>query len=313
MQIFLDNERAQRINSEAGLDKANAAHELKLQVHRQKVRAAQAEVEKAALDIKTTAVRSAIDAAKLRLAYEEAEAAYKTLLKEVPFVEVSAKADLDTARLDVRESLVEERRAQANLDRMEVRAPIGGIVIISEFIHAGEKKRIQKGDQIGRGQPYMQIVDLDSIIVEARANQADVENLRLSAPARVYFDAYPGLVLPGRLQSIGPYAKSSGQRKDYVAQVPIRLTLEGQDPRVIPSLSVGADVVLASEQSEGIVPREAVFYDPEDHQPYAFVKTPDGWEKRDLELGLSNHVAVTVRSGLSQGDVVAAEMPAGTL
>ncbi len=313
MQIYLDNERAQRVNSEAGLDKAQAAYELELQVHRQKVRAAQAAMEKAALDVKTTAVRSAIDAAKLRLSYEEAEAAYKTLLKEVLYVDVSAKADLETARLEVRESLVEERRAQANLDRMEVRAPIGGLVVISEVFHAGERKRIQKGDLIHRGQPYMQIVDLDSIIIEARANQADVENLRLSAPARVYFDAYPGLVLPGRLQSIGPYAKSSGQRRDYVAQVPVRLTLEGQDPRVIPSLSVGADVVLASEQSDGIVPREAVFYDPEDKQPYAFVKTSGGWEKRDLELGLSNNIAVTVRSGLSEGDIVAAEMPSGAL
>lgn len=309
MQIYMDNERAQRINSEAGLDKVKAAYELGLQVHRQKIRAAQAAMEKAALDVQTAPVRSAIQTAQLQLAYEEAEAAYKTLLKEVPHVEESGNADLAYAQLEVREQLVEERRAQANLDRMNVRAPIDGVVVIAEMIHAGEKKRIQNGDQIGRGQPYMQIVDLDSIIVEARANQADVESLRLSAPARVYFDAFPGLVLPGRLQSIGPYAKSAGQRKDYVAQVPVRLTIEGQDPRVIPSLSVGADVIVASERSEGIVPREAVFYDPEDQQPYAFVKTPDGWEKRDLELGLSNHVAVTVRSGLSEGDVVAAEIP----
>ncbi|HOK45379.1 MAG TPA: hypothetical protein PLK67_05580, partial [Bryobacteraceae bacterium] len=82
-------------------------------------------------------------------------------------------------------------------------------------------------------------------------------------------------------------------------------------PRVIPNLSVGADVILATEESEGIVPREAVFYDPESQQPYAFVKTPDGWEKRELELGLSNHIAVAVRSGLSEGDIVAAEMPNG--
>jgi multidrug resistance efflux pump len=311
MQLFLDNEKTQRVNSEEGFKKAQAAYELQLTVHGQKIQTARAAMEKAALDIKTTPVRSAIDAAKLRLAYEEAEAAYKELLKEVPLVEVSGKSDVQSARLGVKESLVEEQRAQNNLNGMTVRAPIGGVVIISEIFHAGERQPIRAGDQIHRGQPYMQIVDLDSIIVEARANQVDVESLRVSAPARVYFDAYPGLVVPGRLHSVGPYAKSSGQRKDFVAQVPVRLRLDGQDPRIIPSLSVAADVVLAREESDGIVPREAVFYDPADQQPYAFVKTTGGWEKRDLELGLSNHTAFAVRSGLKEGDVVAAEMPAG--
>lgn len=310
MQLYLDYEKARRLNSQEGLKQAQAAYELLLTAHRQKIRTARAAMDKAALDVKTTPVRSAIQSAKLRLAYEEAEAAYRELLKEVPFVEVSAKADLERARLEVREALVEEQRAQNNLDGMAVRAPLNGVAIISEIYYAGERKRIQAGDRIGRGQTYMQIVDLGSIVVEAKANQVDVESLRLSAPARVYFDAYPGLVLPGRLQSVGPYAKSSGQRRDYVSQVPVRVKLEGQDPRVIPNLSVAAEVVLAREESGGIVPREAVFYDPEDRQPYAIVKTPAGWEKRDLELGLSNHVAVAVRAGVRDGDVVAAEMPA---
>jgi len=310
-QIYLDDERAQRINAEAVLDKNRAAYELRLQSHRQEIRAAQAEIEKAAHDLKTMPVRSAIEAAKLQLAYEEARATYERLLKETPLVEASAMADVDRARLEVEEALVEERRAQANLDRMNVRAPINGVAIVSEVFHAGERKQIQVGDQLRRGQPYMQIVDLDSIIVQATANQVDAETLRLNAPARVYFDAFPDLVLPARLDSIGPLAKSFGQRPDFVAQVPVRLTLEKQDPRVIPNLSVGADVILATEESEGIVPREAVFYDPESQQPYAFVKTPDGWEKRELELGLSNHIAVAVRSGLSEGDIVAAEMPNG--
>jgi multidrug efflux pump subunit AcrA (membrane-fusion protein) len=309
MQIYADNERAQRVNREASLTKARAAHDLRMLTHQQKLRTAQAAMEKAALDMKTTPVRSAIQAGKLRLAFEEAEAAYRALLNEVPQVEISVSADVERARLEVEEARIEERRAQANVERMEVRAPIGGLVVASEVFHAGEMKRIQKGDQLRRGQPYMRIVDPDSMIVEARANQVDVESLRLGSPVRVHFDAYPGLTLPGRLRSIGPLAKSAGRRQDFVAEVPVVVKLEGKDPRVIPSLSVGADVVLDREESDGIVPREAVFYDAEDRQPYAFVKTSGGWERRDLELGLSNHIAVAVRSGLSEGELVAAERP----
>ncbi len=313
MRNYADNERAQRLNREADLTKARAAYDLQLVMHRQKLRAAKAARDKAALDLRTTPVRSAIEAGKLKLAFEEADAAYRALDKETALVELSSDADVERARLDVQEALVEERRAQANVERMEVRAPIGGLVVISQIFQGGEMKSIRKGDQLHRGQPYMQIVDLDSMIVEAKANQVDLESLRLGSPVRVHFDSYPGLTLPGRLHAIGPLAKSAGRRPDFVAEVLVIVKLEGKDPRVIPSLSVGAEIVVASEHGHGIVPREAVFYDTKDRQPYAFVKTPFGWKRRDLELGLSNHVAVAVRSGLRKGDIVAAEKPPDAL
>ena len=55
----------------------------------------------------------------------------------------------------------------------------------------------------------------------------------------------------------------------------------------------------------GIIPRAAVFSDPEDGDPVAYVHTGTGWEKRDLELGLRNNVEVAVTSGLRAGEAVA--------
>ena len=78
---------------------------------------------------------------------------------------------------------------------------------------------------------------------------------------------------------------------------------------MIPNLTVSADVILRREPSDGIVPREAVFRDADDGQPFAYVRTTAGWEKRDLDLGIANNVDVEVRSGLNEGDVVAVSNP----
>jgi hypothetical protein len=97
----------------------------------------------------------------------------------------------------------------------------------------------------------------------------------------------------------------------YVAEVPVFLKLHDTDPRLIPNLNVAIDVMARRQDCERIVPRKAIFYSGDREQPFAYVRTSSGWETRPLELGLANHLAVAVQSGVSLGDVVAvAEPPA---
>jgi hypothetical protein len=88
------------------------------------------------------------------------------------------------------------------------------------------------------------------------------------------------------------------------------LKLDRQDPRLIPNLSAHADIVLDTETTSGIIPREGVFNSEDGGQPLAYVQTPSGWETRSLELGLANNVDVGVRSGLSPGEIIALDEPA---
>jgi hypothetical protein len=156
----------------------------------------------------------------------------------------------------------------------------------------------------------MQLVDTDSICVDAAVNQVDIEDLRVGASARVFFDAYPGLELPARVVSIGALANTRGWRGNYVKDVPVRLALEKSDDRVIPNFSVAADVILRSTAEVPVVPRESLF--TEDGHTVAFVKGAAGWVKRDVEVGEMSNTSAEVKSGLNAGDVVASEWP-GTL
>jgi multidrug efflux pump subunit AcrA (membrane-fusion protein) len=308
----LDNSRAAQVERKADLQKTLAQLEMDRATQQQKLRVAKGNMDKAALDLKTAPVRSPIQVELFRLASEEAQMQYNALLRETKYLDIAETAQMRQSQLDLQEADLELRRAEANVDRMVVRAPMDGLAVVQTIFRGGEYGQIRAGEELRSGQPYLQIVDPRSMIVEAKANQVDVERLRIGASAHVRFDAFSSLELPARVFSISPLAKSGGWRGNYITEAPVYLKLEGMDPRVIPSLSVSADVVVGREESTGIVPLEAIFHDGEDGRPFAVVQGPTSWERRDLELGLANNVAIAVRSGLSEGEIVAAERPPET-
>jgi HlyD family secretion protein len=135
----------------------------------------------------------------------------------------------------------------------------------------------------------------------------DAEALRLSMKAAARFDAYPGLELPAHVVGVGAMTRPGMFRANYMREVPVKLRLEKMDPRVIPDLSASAEVIVETERQAAIAPRGAIFYGG--NSPFVFLRTAGGFERREVELGLSNHTQVAVRSGLSQGAVIALERP----
>jgi hypothetical protein len=127
----------------------------------------------------------------------------------------------------------------------------------------------------------------------------------------VRFDAYPDLELPAKVFSIGAITRPGGFRANYLKEIPVRLRLEKMDPRVIPDLTVSADVIVEREdRAAATAPLESVFRDAPGVTPYVFLRGPNGWQKREVELGLASNTVVAIRSGLRPGDVIALARPA---
>jgi multidrug efflux pump subunit AcrA (membrane-fusion protein) len=312
MRNRLDDERMDRADQSSHLKAAIAEAEFQIKSMDLEIRRAKARLDKAALDLKTAEVRSAIQVAHYRLELEEASAVHKALVTQRKDFLASQNATVQAARLNLRAADVEVRRARANLDRMTIRAPVAGIAVVSDIFRGADRTQIRNGDALRPGQPFLQIVDPRSMVVSARVNQVDVEILRLGAPARVHFEAFPGLLLHGRVTAIVPLADNRGRRREYLAEVPISIRLDRNDRRLLPNLTVFADVVLDREENLPIVPKEAIFIDDASNQPYTHVRTASGWERRDLELGLDNHVAYAVTAGVAEGEVVACSLPPAT-
>ncbi len=309
MENRLDDFRAGVRQAEASMRRFHAELEVARKAHEHAIRVAKSELDKARLDLKTIPVRSAIQTETLKLAAEEAEARHGQIAKEAKDLEDSLRAQLRVAELTLAEAKIEFQRVERDVDRMLMKAPIDGLVVMQTTWRGGDMGQIQVGDQVYPGQGFMRIVDPSSMVVSASVNQVDAELLRIGAPARVKFDAYPDLELPARVYSIGAITKGGGFRGEFVKEIPVNLKLERMDSRVIPDLSVSVDVVVSSEADIVLAPRESVFQERPGEKPYVFVRDASTWLRREVELGQSNHTAVAIRSGLRADEVIALERP----
>ena len=313
MLMRLDDFKASVDQSEASYRRMQANMDVSRKAHEQTIRTAEGELEKAKLNLKTTAVASAMEAERLRLAHEEAEAQLKQLQGEVKYVEIGIKADEKVADLELAQTKLEYRRSETNIERMVIRAPIDGMVVMQPMIRGGELDQIKVGDQLFPGQSFMQIVDPRDMIVNAYVNQVDAEKIRIGQKARVRFDAFPDLELPAHVYSMGTVARSSRSRPDWVKEMGVVLKLDKMDPRVIPDLSVSADIVLeTAAQPAPLVPRQAIFYEGSgaDAKPFVYLRAANGqFERRSVALGLESNTEVAVTSGVNVGEVVAVDPP----
>jgi multidrug resistance efflux pump len=309
MLLRLDDYKASVVQSEASLKKRKANLDISHKSHEQLVNSAKGSLEKARLDLKTIPVLSDIDAERARLAFQQAEAKYQQLLKEVPFVLASEASATRVAELDLEQTRLEFKRAQMNADKMIGTAQIDGLVVMQSMFRSGDLSQIQKGDQLWPGQFYMQIVDPRTMVINATVNQVDVERVRVGQKARVHFDAYPDLSLPAHVISIAAVTKPGGPRAQFVKDVAVRLKIDEMDKRVIPDLSVSAEILEdADDHAPAVAPVGAIFED-NPSKPYVFVQTADGWQRRQVQVGLQNSLVAAVKSGIKPGEVIALDRP----
>jgi HlyD family secretion protein len=312
MRTRFDDYKANVAQAEASFGKMKAELAVEWEAHQQSISSAKSAWEKAVLDLKTLPVQSAITSEVYRLAASQAEASLKELRTEAPHLRAREQAQIRNAEIELTQARNELRRVQMNVDRMVVKAPIDGITVMQPIFRGSEFSNIEKGDQLYPGQLFMRVVDTSSMMVAATVNQVDVEKIRMGAKARIRFDAYPDLELPAHVYSVGALGKISRYRSGFVSEVPIGLKIDKMDPRVIPDLSVGVDVILDTERDATLVPLESIFSDEGAGQaPFVFVKNAGGWERRPVSLGVADNIEVVVRSGLRPGEVIAAEWPAG--
>ncbi|HWR50047.1 MAG TPA: HlyD family efflux transporter periplasmic adaptor subunit [Bryobacteraceae bacterium] len=215
----------------------------------QSVKVAKADWDKALLDQRAAEVNTEIQREIARLRVEESEAAYKALIKELEDKKRSHAADLMILKITVKRQAIHLNNHVIDLPRFKVRAPMDGLAVMAQTFRGGENRSVQVGDQVFPGMQIMKIVDTRSMQLEALVSQADSDKFRVGQAAQIGVDAFPDLKFNGKIHSIGALATRSGTGESYwVRSVPVKIAIEGNDPRLIPDLSAWAFVDSAQQQ-----------------------------------------------------------------
>lgn len=139
----------------------------------------------------------------------------------------------------------QKQRAQLDLARTVVRAPVSGKVSSAD--------RLQVGQMMQSALPALTIVASDRSWIEANFKETDLARMRLGQPAELSFDAYPNMKLKGHVASIGagtgsefsilPAQNASGNWVKVTQRVPVRIAIDGKPSRpLIAGLSTNVRV-----------------------------------------------------------------------
>lgn len=303
MLDHIDDVHSTVLQAESDVVKRRAEQGIEWENLQQSLRVAKSTLDKAKLEASSGEVRTSIDQELLKLAVEEAQAAYDELRTDLVSKEISQKAELAVLQYTLERHMRHRDRHKKDAARFNVDTPLSGMVVMQSVYMGSEPRQIQEGDQVFSGQSIMKVVAPNSMQLEGNISQADSQQFRVGQVAEVALDAFPGVRLKGKIYSLGAIAAAGYRQTNYIRNVPVRVEIIGSDPRLIPDLSASADVLLDQQPSAILVPRAAVV--AENGKSFVYVRKGSQFEKRAVELGPRNYVQQVVKSGVAQGEEVA--------
>ncbi len=196
----------------------------------------------AELEIKKVELMSRIDVEKAQQNLEQAKAALDQLKETFDLKRSAARAAIRILEIQRDRTRRIMQNAQTNAELMQIRSPLDGVVVLNTIWKNGTMGEPQEGDQLDPGTPLMRVVDPSAMQVQVLVNQEDVLGLHIGEPAKVRLDAYPELVLGGRLEQIAPVGRE-GDFSRKVRTFSAVFSIQGSEARLMPDLSAAVDVL----------------------------------------------------------------------
>ena len=180
--------------------------------------------------------------------------------------------------------------AENSMQKSTVRAPFDGVVY---------SVPVKEGAFVQGGELLLQEADLSNVLVRAFVDEPDVGRLQVGQKVEVTWDAVPGRVWNGSVNTVPSTVKLHGNRN--VGET--TCVIDNPDLRLLPNINVGVTIVTAQENNVLTLQRDALRMD--DSRPYVFRIEDNRIHQQTVSFSLQNLTRVEITSGLSEGDKVA--------
>lgn len=223
---------------------------------------------------------------------------------DIEMAEAQRARDAATAELAAARATLEY--AQKALSDTQVAAPIAGVVL-ERNVEVGDFVAAEGGRGANANAQFGTIADMTKLRVEVDISELDVARIRAGLPCTITPDAYKDRRFTGHVMWIDPganYAKATVQAKVRIDNPDEYLRVEGS-----------AQVQFLTEKTEAAsqsapriwVPAAAVMLDDSKIAGTVYVVAGGKLRATRVTLGRSSAGQVEVLSGLSDGQIIAAD------
>jgi RND family efflux transporter MFP subunit len=253
-----------------------------------------------------------IDRAKLQLTQAERNFKRAKELHEANLISMevfeNTKTEFDLARNALDRSQRELDILDERLTKTKIMAPFD-CTILTRPVSIGQA--VSGSGGFNSGTEVLTIADLNSMVINAHINQADVTRLQSNQEVEVAVEAVSGLTLTGRVERIAPQATIKNNIKGFA----VRILLKDVGDKVRPGMTANITIPVSSADNVLAVPLAAVFTDRNsetgvsDRYVYVEDEESSSYERRPVHVGVSDLFFAEIQDGLQPGDVVMLEQP----
>ena len=228
-------------------------------------------------------VISSQDFNNLQLQYDQAEQELSNARADYQIIRVGSAGGSTTANTNIR----------ATVDGTLLEIPVE------------EGDQVIQSNNFNDGTTIATIADLGKMIFEGKVDEGEVGKLQVGTPLKISLGAVEGTELDAKLRFIAP----KGVEETGAVQFKIEGDVEVNDSIFIRAgYSANASMVLEKKDSILVIPEALLQFDKKTDKPYVEVAVgsveEQKFERKDIEIGISDGVNVEIVSGLTEEDQV---------
>jgi len=217
-----------------------------------------------------------------------------------PFESANQSAQTELAAAQDNLELIQKgilRSAGKNTSNTLVRSTINGM-ILEVPVEVGHS--VIETNTFNAGTTIATVADMDDMIFEGRVDESEVGKLQAGMTLLLTIGAVEGRQLEATLEHIAP----KGVEQEGAIQFQIRAALKPQsDVLIRANYSANADIVL-DRRDEVLAINESLLQFEGDKKFVEVEVSPQKFERRDVQTGLSDGIQIEVVSGVTESDKI---------
>ena len=301
-QQQLQEKEAALKQAQATLEQATAEARITSEQDQRDLSTAKYDVERARMEASKADIVSKLQGEESRIDLGLAEQKLRVQEATVNLHETSNKAKVASLTRQRDQAQTEVDLTKHRLSQMELKAPLGGVVIYLPNYSQGwmNAKPFQVGDQVWPGGVVAEIPDLATLEMEGKVEEIDRGRIGLSQETRVRIDSLPELTMPADLVAISPLTEQSFEwppTRSFRAFAHIRQP----DARLRPAMNGSMDVVVNRIANAISIPAKALF--TLNGKPIVYLAQAGVYRPLEVEVLARNPDEVAVK-GLNAGAMV---------